>query len=48
MGELSGIKQPQMDWNEPDPLAAFKSFEQYCQLIFDGPLSEKEENVKVT
>ena len=48
MGELSGIQPPQMDWNGSDLPTAFKSFKQYCQLIFDGPLNEKEEKVKAT
>ena len=48
MGELSRIQLPQMDWNGPDLPTAFKSFKQYCQLIFDGPLNQKEEKVKAT
>ena len=42
MGKLSGIQLPQMDWNGSDLPTAFKSFKQYCQLIFDGPLNQKE------
>ena len=26
----------------------FKSFKQYCQLIFDGPMNAKEDKVKAT
>ena len=48
MGELSGIKPPQMEWNDSDLPMAFKSFKQYCQLIFDGPLNAKEDKVKAT
>ena len=48
MGELSGIKPPQMEWNDSDLPTAFKSFKQYCQLIFDGPLNMKEDKVKET
>ena len=48
MGELSGMQPPQMDWNGSDLPTAFKSFKQYCQLIFDGPLNQKEEKVKAT
>jgi len=48
MGELSGIKPPQMDWNEPELPAALKSVKQYCQLIFDGSISAKEEKGKAT
>ncbi|XP_068757879.1 uncharacterized protein [Montipora capricornis] len=43
MGELSVIKPPQMEWNDSDLPTAFKSFKQYCQLIFDGPLNTKED-----
>ena len=43
MGELSGIKPPQMEWNHSDLPTAFKSLQQHCQLIFEG---EKEEKVK--
>ena len=42
MGKLSGIQPSQMDWNGSDLPTAFKSFKQYCQLIFDGPLNQKE------
>ena len=48
MGELSGIKPPQMEWNDSDLPMAFKSFKQYCQLVFDGPLNAKEDKVKAT
>ena len=48
MGELSGIKPPQMEWNDSDLPMAFKSFKQYCQLIFDGPLNAKEDKVNAT
>ena len=48
MGELSGIKPPQMEWNDSDLPMAFKSFKQYCQLIFDVPLNAKEDKVKAT
>ena len=48
MGALSGIQPPQVDWNGSDLPTAFKSFKQYCQLIFDGPLNQKEEKVKAT
>ena len=40
--ELSGTKPPQKDWNVPDLPPAFSVQKQYCQLIFDGRLSEKE------
>ena len=46
MGELTGAKPPQIDWNEPDLPAALKNFKRYCQLIFDRPPNAKEEKVK--
>ena len=48
MGELSGIKPPDIDWNDTDFPTAFQTFKQYCQLIFNGPLNKKEEKEKVT
>ena len=48
MGELSGIKPPRMDWNDTDLPTAFKTFKQYCQLIFSGPLNKKNEKEKAT
>ena len=48
MGQLSRIQPPQMDWNGSDLPTAFKSFKQYCQLIFDWPLNQKKEKVKAT
>ena len=48
MGELSGIKPPQVGWNDSDLPMTFKSFKQYCQLIFHGPLNAKEDKVKAT
>jgi len=48
MGEHSGIQPPQMNWNGSDLPTAYKSFKQYCQLIFDVPLNQKEEKVKAT
>ena len=48
MGELSGIKPPHIDWNDTDLPTAWKTFKQYCQLIFNGPLNKKEEKEKVT
>ena len=48
MGELSGIQPPRMDWNNTDLPTAFKTFKQYCQLIFSGPLNKKNEKEKAT
>ena len=39
---------PSMDWSSPgDVHKRFKLFKQKCELIFDGPLEEKEEDKKV-
>lgn len=46
MGELSVRKPPHMDWNDTNLPTAFKTFKQYCQLIFNGPLSKKEDKEK--
>ena len=48
MGELSRIKPPYMDWNDTDLPTAFKTFKQYCQLIFNGTLNKKKEEEKAT
>ena len=37
-----------MDWSSPgDVHKRFKLFKQKCELIFDGPLEEKKEDIKV-
>ena len=42
------FKLPSMDWSGPgDVHKRFKLFEQKCELIFDGPLSDTEEARKV-
>ena len=41
-------KAPIMDWLSPGDLnQRFKLFKQKCNLIFDGPLTEKEDAFKV-
>ena len=37
-----------MDWNDTDLPTTFKTFKEYCQLIFNGSLNKKEEKEKVT
>ena len=37
-----------MEWYDSDLPTAFKSFKQYCQLFFDGPMNAKEDKVKAT
>ena len=42
MGELSGIEPPRMNWLATDLPTEFRSFRQYCELIFRqcmGPLA---------
>ncbi|CAM1319189.1 Uncharacterised protein r2_g2732 [Pycnogonum litorale] len=46
--ELSGIPQPVFDWESSNLPDAFKRFAEHVRLIFDGPLREKEEEVKCT
>ena len=48
MGDLSGIDPPRMNWSAGDLPSAFSNFKQYCELIFDGPLVDKDEARRVT
>ena len=41
MGELSGVEPPRMNWLATDLPTEFRSFRQYCELIFSGPFAEK-------
>ena len=47
MAEMAGLSAPTMDWASTDVPQAFKKFKTICQLMFDGPLAEKTEAVKV-
>ena len=47
-GEMSGITPPSMNWDTKDPPSAFKSFRQYCELIFKGPLNKSQMKKKFT
>ena len=47
MAELSGLPCPSMDWNSKDACNAFRKFKTLCQLMFEGPLAEKSEEVKI-
>ena len=41
-------KAPEIDWSSPGDLhRRFQTFKQKCQLIFDGPLADKDEAYKV-
>ena len=45
MGEK--YKTPTMDWTSAGDLPRrFQMFRQKCQLIFDGPLADKDEDYK--
>ena len=46
--DLTGVPTPRMDWNSVNQLETFKKFRQQVELIFAGPLKEKEEDVQVT
>lgn len=48
MGELIGVTPPSFDWASNDLPNGFEHFEQYCKLIFTGPLSKKSDPEKVT
>ena len=48
MGDLSGIEPPRMNWLATDLPTEFRSFRQYCELIFSGPFAEKGQNDRVT
>ena len=47
MGELSGIEPPRMNWLATDLPTEFRSFRQYCELIFSGPFAEKRHSERV-
>ena len=48
MGDMTGITPPCMNWSSSDPPSAFRSFQHYCELIFDGPLTKKTDQEKIT
>ena len=48
MGGLSGIEPPRMNWLATDLPTEFRSFRQYCELIFSGPFAEKGQSERVT
>ena len=47
MAEIAGLSAPTMNWASTDVPQAFKKFKTICKLMFDGPLAEKNEAVKV-
>ena len=48
MGDLSGIEPPRMNWLATDLPTEFRSFRQYCELIFSEPFAEKGQSERVT
>jgi hypothetical protein len=44
--DLSAIPPPKMDWESTNLPEAWKKFQQHVDLIFSGPLSKKDENIK--
>ncbi|XP_062610827.1 uncharacterized protein K02A2.6-like [Saccostrea cucullata] len=46
--DLTGIPTPCMDWTSTNLVDSWKKFQQHVQLIFDGPLKEKDETVKIS
>ena len=44
----AGFSTPSLDWTSTNLPDAFRSFSQYCTLIFDGPFAAKMEKEKVT
>lgn len=47
MAELTGIPIPSIDWKSNNLPETFRKFRQTCDFIFNGPLHEKSEEVKV-
>lgn len=47
MSELSGIPIPSIDWESASLVETFRHFKRTCELIFNGPLEEKTEKVKI-
>ncbi len=47
MAELNGVPIPSMNWQDGNLSEAFRKFKQLCEFIFDDPLSEKDDKIKV-
>ena len=43
--DLTGIPPPKMDWDSTNLPEAWKKFQQHVDLIFTGPLADKEESI---
>ena len=46
--DLSGIPHPVMNWNISNLPEQWESFQTHVELIFSGPLNDKEEEEKVS
>ena len=47
MTELTGIPIPNIDWHSDNLPETLRKFRRTCQYIFDGPLAETDEKIKV-
>ena len=47
MASLQGLPTPTIDWTDRSIDAAFENFRETCTLIFDGPLAEVADKIKV-
>ena len=46
--DLNGVPPPSMEWNAFNLPEAWRQFQEHTDLIFQGPLKEKGEDIKVT
>ena len=47
MADMAALPPPTMNWTSTDAPQALNKFKALCQLMFEGPLAEKTETVKV-
>ena len=47
MADVAGLPTPVMDWSSTDAPQALRKFRAICELMFDGPLADKTEAIKV-
>ena len=47
MASLQGLPTPTIDWTDRSIDAAFENFRETCTLIFDGPLADVADKIKV-
>ena len=47
MAELTGVPIPSIDWNSNNLPETLRKFKRTCEFIFNGPLSDKDETIKV-